>query len=45
MTFDELPARWQREIKQTRVENARFRIQRREMRQEIEALRAELKGK
>ncbi len=40
--LSELPAYWQQEIKDLRAENAKYRRERNELRDELEALRAEV---
>lgn len=40
--IDTLPQHWQQEVRNLRAENARFRVQRRALQQELERLRAAL---
>jgi len=40
MNIDELPTRWQKEIRELRKENARLRIRSREMRLQLDEMTA-----
>ncbi len=42
MRFDELPQSWQDKIKDLRAEGARYRVDRKELRAELAALKAQV---
>ncbi|WP_179295699.1 hypothetical protein [Mycobacterium avium] len=45
MNTQELPLKWRQHIKKLRAENAKYRLERNALRQELAALRAQINGK